>query len=84
MLVRLHNDFILANIHNALREPPPANQRSVGWSRKRRDRDPKASDRDPMRKKLKKEVMSLGKAERERLKAILRVGCRHLSSCVDT
>lgn len=82
----LHNAFILATIHNAQKDaPPPANQRSVGWQKRKRgvkgETDgatgstggPGGGRQDPKRKKMKRDVMSLGKAERERIKGLAKV-----------
>ncbi|OZJ03779.1 hypothetical protein BZG36_03457, partial [Bifiguratus adelaidae] len=74
----LHNAFILATIHNAQRDvPPPQHQRSIGWGKKRRGlRDVDGLDgldmgrHGPNRKRLKKEVMSLPKADRDRIKSV--------------
>ncbi|RUS27793.1 transcriptional regulator of RNA polII, SAGA, subunit-domain-containing protein [Jimgerdemannia flammicorona] len=78
----LHNAFILATIHNAQKDaPPPANQRSVGWQKRKRGNKgepdgaagtggPSGGRQDPKRKKMKRDVMSLGKAERERIKGL--------------
>ncbi|RUS14205.1 transcriptional regulator of RNA polII, SAGA, subunit-domain-containing protein [Endogone sp. FLAS-F59071] len=79
----LHNAFILATIHNAQKDaPPPANQRSVGWQKRKRgvkgETDGATGNaggsgggrQDPKRKKMKRDVMSLGKAERERIKGL--------------
>ncbi|KAG0046430.1 hypothetical protein BGZ83_008407 [Gryganskiella cystojenkinii] len=65
----LHNQFILATIHNAQKAAPPPSTRSVGWSKGKKDKDGK-KEKDPRRRKIKNEVMSLGKAERERIKAL--------------
>ena len=69
ILAPLHNQFILATIHNAQKAAPPPSTRSVGWSKGKKDRDGK-KEKDPRRRKIKNEVMSLGKAERERIKAL--------------
>ncbi|KAL1919497.1 uncharacterized protein VTP21DRAFT_2190 [Calcarisporiella thermophila] len=67
----LHNKFILANLHNAQLDIPPPTQRSVGWSKRKRAGTSEA-DGDPKRRRLKEAIISLGKAERERLKALKR------------
>ncbi|KAF9948246.1 hypothetical protein BGZ70_002301 [Mortierella alpina] len=67
----LHNQFILANIHNAQKEAPPPSTRSVGWAKGKKDKDGKLlKEKDPKRRKIKNQVMSLGKAERERIKSL--------------
>ncbi|KAG0014799.1 hypothetical protein BGZ81_000251 [Podila clonocystis] len=65
----LHNQFILANIHNAQREAPPPTTRSVGWSKGKKNKDG-TKEHEPKRRKIKNQVMSLGKAERERIKSL--------------
>ncbi|KAI8073814.1 transcriptional regulator of RNA polII, SAGA, subunit-domain-containing protein [Gongronella butleri] len=68
----LHNAFILSTIHNAqLDAPPPSRQRTVGWKRKR-DKD--GQDHDPTRQKLKLDIMSLSKADRDRIKSLVKAG----------
>ncbi|ORX43008.1 hypothetical protein DM01DRAFT_1340872 [Hesseltinella vesiculosa] len=68
----LHNAFILSTIHNAqLDAPPPSRQRTVGWKRKR-DKD--GQGHDPQKQKLKIDIMSLSKADRERLKTLVKAG----------
>ncbi|KAF9977147.1 hypothetical protein BGZ73_006914 [Actinomortierella ambigua] len=68
----LHNKFILANIHNAQKEAPPPRSRSVGWAKGKRGKDGKLLDKekDPKQRKVKNQVLSLSKAERERIKAM--------------
>jgi len=71
MAAPLHNQFILATIHNAQKSAPPPSTRSVGWSKGKKGKDGKLlKEKDPRRRKIKNEVMSLGKAERERIKAV--------------
>ncbi|KAG0082570.1 hypothetical protein BGZ93_002370 [Podila epicladia] len=65
----LHNQFILANIHNAQRDAPPPTTRSVGWSKGKKTKEG-AKEQEPKRRKIKNQVMSLGKAERERIKSL--------------
>ncbi|KAF9319223.1 hypothetical protein BG006_003019 [Podila minutissima] len=65
----LHNQFILANIHNAQREAPPPTTRSVGWSKGKKSKEG-TKEQEPKRRKIKNQVMSLGKAERERIKSL--------------
>ncbi|SAM04938.1 hypothetical protein [Absidia glauca] len=68
----LHNAFILSTIHNAQSAtPPPSRQRTVGWKRKSRK---DGQDHDPHKQKLKLDIMSLSKADRERLKALIKTG----------
>ncbi|KAG0375235.1 hypothetical protein BGX24_009382 [Mortierella sp. AD032] len=67
----LHNQFILANIHNAQRDAPPPSTRSEGWAKGKKGKDGKLlKEKDPKRRKIKNQVMSLGKAERERIKGL--------------
>ncbi|KAF9414437.1 hypothetical protein BGZ94_000394 [Podila epigama] len=67
----LHNQFILANIHNAQREAPPPSTRSVGMSKGKKNKDgSSARDLEPKRRKIKNQVLSLGKSERERIKSL--------------
>ncbi|KAF7724781.1 hypothetical protein EC973_000737 [Apophysomyces ossiformis] len=70
----LHNAFILSTIHNAQSAtPPPSKQRAVGWAKRKRGKDGTMEldqDQDPRKKKLKLNVMSLPKAERDRLKTL--------------
>ncbi|KAI8097405.1 transcriptional regulator of RNA polII, SAGA, subunit-domain-containing protein [Halteromyces radiatus] len=68
----LHNAFILSTIHNAQSAtPPPSRQRTVGWKRKR-GKD--GHDQNPQKQKMKLDIMSLSKADRERLKALIKSG----------
>ncbi|KAF9927541.1 hypothetical protein FBU30_003087 [Linnemannia zychae] len=67
----LHNQFILANIHNAQKAAPPPSTRSEGWGKGKRGKDGKLlKEKDPKRRRIKSQVMSLGKAERERIKSL--------------
>ncbi|KAF9200619.1 hypothetical protein BGZ49_009138 [Haplosporangium sp. Z 27] len=67
----LHNQFILANIHNAQIEAPPPSKGSVGWGKGKKDKDGKLGrEKDPRRRKIKNQILSLGKTERERIKAL--------------
>ncbi|KAF9909443.1 hypothetical protein EC991_008582 [Linnemannia zychae] len=67
----LHNQFILANIHNAQRDAPPPSTRSEGWAKGKKGKDGELlKEKDPKRRKIKNQVMSLGKAERERIKGL--------------
>lgn len=66
-------------MHNAqTNTPPPSKHRLVGWAKRKRGKDGNLaadgdSDQDPRKRKLKSDVMALGKADRERLKALLKV-----------
>ncbi|KAI1299993.1 hypothetical protein EDD11_006336 [Mortierella claussenii] len=67
----LHNQFILANIHNAQKEAPPPNKGPVGWAKGKKGKDGKLlKEKDPKRRKMKNQILSLGKSERERIKAL--------------
>jgi len=74
----LHNAFILATIHNALSDaPPPLKQRAIGWAKRKRGKDgfrTAANQGDPGQKRLKLDVMSLSRVDREKLKALLKHG----------
>ncbi|ORZ24718.1 transcriptional regulator of RNA polII, SAGA, subunit-domain-containing protein [Absidia repens] len=68
----LHNAFILSTIHNAQSAtPPPSRQRTVGWKRKR-GKD--GQDHNPQKQKLKMDILSLSKSDRERMKALIKTG----------
>ncbi|KAI8577811.1 hypothetical protein K450DRAFT_200858 [Umbelopsis ramanniana AG] len=73
----LHNAFILATIHNALSDaPPPLKQRAIGWAKRKRGKDGSyrtaaGQGRDP--KRLKMDVMSLSRVDREKLKLLLKL-----------
>ncbi|KAI8597687.1 transcriptional regulator of RNA polII, SAGA, subunit-domain-containing protein, partial [Dissophora ornata] len=67
----LHNQFILANIHNAQKDAPPPSKGSVGWGKGKKDKDGKPlKEKDPRRRKIKNQILSLGKSERERIKSL--------------
>ncbi|KAG2173373.1 hypothetical protein INT44_008725 [Umbelopsis vinacea] len=74
----LHNAFILATIHNALSDaPPPLKQRAIGWAKRKRGKDGSyrtaaGQGRDPSQKRLKVDVMSLSRVDREKLKLLLK------------
>ncbi|KAI8377697.1 transcriptional regulator of RNA polII, SAGA, subunit-domain-containing protein [Radiomyces spectabilis] len=73
----LHNAFILSTIHNAQTNTyPPSKHRVVGWAKRKRARDGSLTDADhdmdPRKKKLKMDIMSLSKVDRERLKTLLK------------
>ncbi|CDH52474.1 predicted protein [Lichtheimia corymbifera JMRC:FSU:9682] len=75
----LHNAFILSTIHNAqAAHPPPSKHRSVGWAKRKRGKDGSlldgSQDRDPQKRRLKMDVMSLSKADRDRLKQLVKSG----------
>ncbi|KAI9319709.1 transcriptional regulator of RNA polII, SAGA, subunit-domain-containing protein [Dichotomocladium elegans] len=75
----LHNAFILSTVHNAQTAyPPTSKHRAVGWSKRRRGKDGSVIDggqyRDPAKRKLKMDIMSLSKADRDRLKALVKAG----------
>ncbi|CAM0141746.1 hypothetical protein VKS41_007594 [Umbelopsis sp. WA50703] len=76
----LHNAFILATIHNALSDaPPPLKQRAIGWAKRKRGKDgtyrgAAYQGREHTQKRLKLDVMSLSRVDREKLKALLKHG----------
>ncbi|GAB5588165.1 hypothetical protein Unana1_03065 [Umbelopsis nana] len=67
-----------ATIHNALSDaPPPLKQRAIGWAKRKRGKDgfrTAANQGDPGQKRLKLDVMSLSRVDREKLKALLKHG----------
>lgn len=77
IIAYLHNAFILSTIHNAqAAHPPPSKHRSVGWAKRKRGKDGSldgSQDRDPQKRRLKMDVMSLSKADRDRLKQLVKV-----------
>lgn len=80
ILAYLHNAFILSTVHNAQSNtPPPSKHRLVGWAKRKRGKDGSLTadgdlDQDPRKRKLKSDVMALSKADRERLKALVKAG----------
>lgn len=66
-------------MHNAqTNTPPPSKHRLVGWAKRKRGKDGSLTgdgemDQDPKKRKLKLDVMALNKADRERLKALVKV-----------
>jgi hypothetical protein len=77
-VAHLHNAFILSTVHNAQTDtPPPSKHGLVGWAKRKRGKDgllaEGGQDMDPKKKRLKMDVMALSKADRERLKALVKV-----------
>jgi hypothetical protein len=67
--VHLHNDIMLGNLANAMRDNPPVPLQNLGWIK--RSRDGSTAKRGSLRAKLiKREVMGLSGKERRRLKSI--------------
>jgi hypothetical protein len=64
--VNLHNQFILANIHNATRVENPPLKGETGKKKKKKIN--KQNSREEETKRLKAVIKSLGKQERERIK----------------
>jgi len=64
--IKLHNQFMLSVLTNALRDPPP--NTTLEWSRKRKDPTKAATRGDPRIKTLKAEVMAIPAKERRRIK----------------
>lgn len=79
----LHNAFILSTVRNAQTNTlPPSKHGLVGWAKRKRGKDGNligegSQDTDPKKKRLKMDVMALSKAERERLKALVKSGDRN-------
>lgn len=72
--IRLHNQFMLAMLANALRDPPPPHANALEWSRKRKEHVVRAPKGDTRAKRLKSEIMGMPPKERRRIKATLRDG----------
>lgn len=88
-LAHLHNAFILSTVRNAqTNTPPPSKHRNVGWAKRKRGKDGSLadgdSDQDPRKRKLKSNVMALSKADRERLKSLVKVNRKNCSVCILT
>lgn len=80
-MVRMHNQFLLANLANSLRDPPPSTNGLPAWNTRRKDAPLRSRlSGDPVLARLKSEIMGFTPRERRRIKAITRVGCR-ISSC---
>lgn len=71
-IVQVHNALLLSILYNTTRPYlPPASLRHSGWHKRRRDKDgSKLEDRDPKRRKIKAQVMALGKRERAEIKSL--------------
>ena len=70
-LKKLHNNLLMGILANASRDPPPQNGSFSGWNRNKKRKEPitgrvKGSTKQ---KRLKTEIMALGPAERNRIKA---------------
>ncbi|KAI8353646.1 transcriptional regulator of RNA polII, SAGA, subunit-domain-containing protein [Choanephora cucurbitarum] len=79
----LHNAFILSTVHNAqANTPPPSKHRLVGWAKRKRGKEGIVDEfeQDPRKQKLKSDVMSLSKADRERLKTLVKASKRRVRS----
>ncbi|KAK9238917.1 transcriptional regulator of RNA polII, SAGA, subunit-domain-containing protein [Lipomyces kononenkoae] len=73
-MVRMHNQFLLASLANALRDPPPSTNGLPTWNMRSKDaplRISKSSG-DPVVARLKSKIMGFTPRERRRLKAITR------------
>lgn len=70
-MVQMHNQFLLANLTNAMREPPPGEAGFMlgSWSRKSKDAM-RLVRGDSQLAKLKQDILSLPIRERKRIKAI--------------
>lgn len=70
--IHMHNHFLLANLANAFRDPPPGERGMLnGWSK--RQKDPSRNVKgDSQLTKLKEDIMGLSVRERKRIKAIAR------------
>jgi transcriptional coactivator HFI1/ADA1 len=70
--IQLHNQFLLANMANSLRDPPPGDHGMLtGWSKKHKDSSRNVKG-DSQLAKLKEDIMGLSVRERKRIKAIAR------------
>ncbi|KAK9456192.1 transcriptional regulator of RNA polII, SAGA, subunit-domain-containing protein [Dipodascopsis uninucleata] len=73
-MVRMHNQFLLASLANALRDPPPSTSGLPAWSKKSKDAPSRSSRNsgNAVVMRLKKEIMGFTPRERRRIKAITR------------
>ncbi|KAK9315554.1 transcriptional regulator of RNA polII, SAGA, subunit-domain-containing protein [Lipomyces starkeyi] len=73
-MVRMHNQFLLASLANALRDPPPSTNGLPAWNMRSKDVPLRISKNsgDPVVAKLKSEIMGFTPRERRRIKAITR------------
>ncbi|KAK7204999.1 transcriptional regulator of RNA polII, SAGA, subunit-domain-containing protein [Myxozyma melibiosi] len=72
-MVRMHNQFLLANLANSLRDPPPSTNGLPVWSTRRKDGPLRSRmSGDPIMARLKSEIMGFTPRERRRIKAITR------------
>lgn len=71
LMIQMHNQFLLANLTNAMREPPPGEAGFMlgSWSRKSKDAM-RLVRGDTQLAKLKHDILSLPIRERKRIKAI--------------
>ncbi|KAJ8102537.1 transcriptional regulator of RNA polII, SAGA, subunit-domain-containing protein [Lipomyces tetrasporus] len=71
-MVRMHNQFLLASLANALRDPPPSSNGLPAWSMRSRDAPFRVSKKsgDSVVARLKSEIMGFTPRERRRIKAI--------------
>lgn len=69
--VQLHNALILSVLYNTTRPSlPPSSIRHSGWHKRKRDKDGQSLyDRDPKRRRIKEQIMALGKRERGEIKS---------------
>lgn len=71
--IYMHNHFLLANLANAFRDPPPGERGMLnGWTKKHKDTSRKDVKGDSQLNKLKEDIMGLSVRERKRIKAIAR------------
>ncbi|KAK9355473.1 transcriptional regulator of RNA polII, SAGA, subunit-domain-containing protein [Lipomyces doorenjongii] len=73
-MVRMHNQFLLASLANALRDPPPSTNGLPAWNMRSKDAPLRIAKNsgDPVVAKLKSEIMGFTPRERRRIKAITR------------
>ncbi|ODQ63212.1 hypothetical protein NADFUDRAFT_48127 [Nadsonia fulvescens var. elongata DSM 6958] len=75
-MVHMHNQFLLANLANALHDPPKSDEgKLTGWNQKRKELSSSSSSRvgaESQLAKLKEDVMGLSVRERKRIKSITR------------
>ncbi|KAK9467580.1 transcriptional regulator of RNA polII, SAGA, subunit-domain-containing protein [Lipomyces arxii] len=70
-MIRMHNQFLLASLANALRDPPPSLSGLPAWNTRSKNAPSRVSNMgDPVVARLKSEIMGFTPRERRRLKAV--------------